>query len=249
MYQNILKKAEAARSQVEPLNTEILNFKMKSAEIHELSSKKKCTRKVWQKYAALAACLVVFIAAGAFLPATSDDEPTPTVPADPPSVSEPTVNDGDSPLTSESPLTSQPPAVSNPSDENKAPAESKPPLTSENPSDGDSLTQTPYPFIDVSGPQDFESQLGFSINAPSGAEDASFCIAYENTAIVTFTWNGHSYKYSASKDAENLSGSAEAADDTLSEIWQADDLSFCLVNTDGAAQSEFDALVQTLQTL
>lgn len=176
MYRNILKKAELS-------------------EIHELPMKKKSTRKVWRKYAALAACLVIFIAAGAFLPGILNKDPAaPTVPDDPPLLAG-------------------------------------------------------SPFIDVSGPQDFEAQLGFSINAPDGAEDASFCIAYENTAIVTFTWNDHSYDYSASKDAENLSGSAEASDGTLSEIWQTDDISFCLVNTDGASQNEFDELLQTLRAL
>ena len=176
MYQNILKKAEAA-------------------EIHEPPTKKKFSKVSWRKYAAIAACLVIFIAAGTFLPGILNGDPAaPTVPDDPPVLAG-------------------------------------------------------SPFIDVAGPQDFETQLGFSINAPGGAEDASFCIAYESTAIVTFTWKGHSYDYSASKDAENLSGSAEVTDDTLSEIWQTDDLSFCLVNTDGASQSEFDELVQTLQPL
>lgn len=195
MYQNILKKAEAARSQAEPSNAEVLDFETKTDEIRELPVKKKFTRNVWRKYAAIAACLVVFIAAGAFLPGILNGDPAdPAVPDDPPVLAG-------------------------------------------------------SPFIDVSGPQDFETQLGFSINAPDGAEDASFCIAYENTAIVTFTWNSHSYDYSASEDAENLSGSAEAADGILSESWQTGDLSFCLVNTDGASPSEFDALVQTLQTL
>ena len=101
--------------------------------------------------------------------------------------------------------------------------------------------------MDVSGSQDFETQLGFSINAPDGAKDASFCIAYENTAIVTFTWNGHSYDYSASENAENLSGSVEAADGILSESWQTDDMSFCLVNSDGAPQSDFEELAVLLQ--
>lgn len=175
MYQNILKKAELA-------------------EIHEPPVKKNFTRNVWRKYAAIAACLVVFITAGAFLPGILNGDPAaPTVPDDPPVLAG-------------------------------------------------------SPFVDVSGPQDFETQLGFSINAPNGAEDVSFCIAYENTAIVTFTWNGHSYDYSSSRDAENLSGNAEAVGGILSKSWQTDDLSFCLVNTDGAAQSEFDALVQMLQT-
>lgn len=175
MYQNILKKAEAA-------------------EIYELPTEKKSFKATWRKYAAIAACLVIFIAAGSFLPGILNGDPAaPTVPDDPPVLAG-------------------------------------------------------SPFIDVSGPQDFETQLGFSINAPDGAEDIGFCIAYENTAIVTFTWNGHSYDYSASEDAENLSGSAEVSDGTLSEIWQTDDLSFCLVNTDGTSQSEFDALVQVLQS-
>lgn len=176
MYRNILKKAELT-------------------EIHEPPVKKKFTRNVWRKYAAIAACLIIFIAAGTFLPSILNGDPA-----------APTVPDG-------------PPVL------------------------------VGSPFIDVSGPQDFETQLGFSINAPDGAEDASFCIAYENTAIVTFTWKGHSYDYSASKDAENLSGSAEASDDTLSESWQTDDMSFCLVNADGASQNQFDELVQTLRAL
>lgn len=174
MYQNILKKAEAA-------------------EIHELPTKKKFFKVSWRKYAAIAACLVIFIAAGTFLPGILNGDPAgPTVPDDPPVLAS-------------------------------------------------------SPFIDVSGSQDFETQLGFSINAPDGAKDASFCIAYENTAIVTFTWNGHSYDYSASEDAENLSGSVEAADGILSESWQTDDMSFCLVNADGAPQSDFEELAVLLQ--
>lgn len=195
MYQNILKKAEAARSQAEPSNAEVSNSEANPPEIYEIPPKKKSFQVSWRKYAAIAACLVVFIAVGTFLPGILNGNPAgPAVPDDPPVLAG-------------------------------------------------------SPFIDVSGPQDFETQLGFSINAPDGAEDASFCIAYENTAIVTFTWNGHSYKYSASKDAENLSGSAEAVDGILSENWQTDGLSFCLVNTDGAPPSEFDELVQALQTL
>lgn len=194
MYQNILKKAEAARSQAEPSNAEVLNSEANPPEIYELPTEKKSFKVSWRKYAAIAACLVIFIAAGSFLPGILNGDPAaPTVPDDPPVLAG-------------------------------------------------------SPFIDVSGPQDFETQLGFSINAPDGAEDIGFCIAYENTAIVTFTWNGHSYDYSASEDAENLSGSAEVSDGTLSEIWQTDDLSFCLVNTDGTSQSEFDALVQVLQS-
>ena len=174
MYRNILKKAELT-------------------EIHEPPVKKKFTRNVWRKYAAIAACLVIFIAAGSFLPGILNGDPAgPTVPDDPPVLAG-------------------------------------------------------SPFIDVSGPQDFETQLGFSITAPNGAKDASFCIAYENTAIVTFTWNGHSYDYSASKDAEILSGSVEAADGILSESWQTDDMSFCLVNADGAPQSDFEELAVLLQ--
>ena len=174
MYQNILKKAEAT-------------------EIHELPAKKKFFKVSWRKYAAIAACLVIFIAAGTFLPGILNGDPAgPTVPDAPPVLAS-------------------------------------------------------SPFIDVSGSQDFETQLGFSINAPDGAKDASFCIAYENTAIVTFTWNGHSYDYSASENAENLSGSVEAADGILSESWQTDDMSFCLVNADGAPQSDFEELAVLLQ--
>lgn len=105
------------------------------------------------------------------------------------------------------------------------------------------------PFVDVAGPEDFDAQLGFSINAPAGAEDIGFCIAYENTAIVTFLWNDHYYNYSASKDAESVSSDGNALEDVLMENWQVNDISFCLENTDGAEESDFETLVQELMVL
>ena len=53
------------------------------------------------------------------------------------------------------------------------------------------------PYEEVSGPEAF-STLGFTIDAPEGALDVTYCISYGNTAQVDFTLNGSEYSYEAS---------------------------------------------------
>ena len=123
MYQNILKKAAAQQS-----------------------APKKARNPVWQRYAALAACLVLVCTAGFFALRGEKSTPVQTEPADT--------------------ELSQPPLMS------------------------------ASPFEDVSSPADFEA-LGFTIDAPEGASDVTYCIAYGNTAQVSFTLNGCEYRYEA----------------------------------------------------
>lgn len=74
-----------------------------------------------------------------------------------------------------------------------------------NTGDDDDVTLTPSPFVQVSGPDDFQT-LGFTITAPEDAQECTYFIAFERFACITFTWNGHSYTYSASKEDFDFSG-------------------------------------------
>lgn len=50
------------------------------------------------------------------------------------------------------------------------------------------------PFEDVQSAEEFEA-LGFSIDAPEGAEDVAYCIYDGAIARVDFTLSGHDYTY------------------------------------------------------
>lgn len=126
MYQNILKKS--AMPQAAP---------------------KKAGKPVWQRYAALAACLVLVCTAGFF--ALRGEKRAPVQ---------------DEPTDMES---SQPPMMG------------------------------VSPFEDLQSADGF-SKLGFTIGAPEGALDVTYCIAYGDTAQVSFTLDGCEYRYEASKE-------------------------------------------------
>ena len=61
------------------------------------------------------------------------------------------------------------------------------------------------PFEDVQSAADFE-RLGFSIDAPEGAEEVSYCILDGEIAQVNFTLDGHSYLYRAAELSGDFSG-------------------------------------------
>lgn len=126
MYQNILKKS--AMPQAAP---------------------KKAGKPVWQRYAALAACLVLVCTAGFF--ALRGEKRAPVQ---------------DEPTDMES---SQPPMMG------------------------------VSPFEDLQSADGF-SKLGFTIGAPEGALDVTYCIAYGDMAQVSFTLDGCEYRYEASKE-------------------------------------------------
>ena len=168
MYQNILKKAAAP---------------------------KKAAKPVWQRYAALAACLVLVCTAGFFALRGEKNTPVQEPPADM--------------------ELSQPPmmAVS--------------------------------PFEDLQSADEF-SRLGFTIDAPEGASDVTYCIAYGNTARVDFTLSGCEYRYEASKE-EVFS---EAADKTPviidgDAVWKTDSVQYRL-SAYGASE---EALLQLAEQL
>ena len=164
MYQNILKKS-----------------------VMPQAAPKKAGKPVWQRYAALAACLVLVCTAGFFALRGEKRAPVQDVPTDT--------------------EFSQPPMMG------------------------------VSPFEDVSGPADFEP-LGFTIDAPEGASDVTYCIAYGNTAQVSFTRNGCEYCYEASKE-EVFSEDAEETPKLtgVDAVWKKADVQYRL-RTDSCIATE-----------
>lgn len=119
------------------------------------------------------------------------------------------------------------------------------------------------PFEDVQGAEDFEP-LGFSIDAPEGAEDVTYCIYDGAIARVDFTLSGHDYTYEAAQldgnfsraDGESvgsvsLNAEYDATLDRLSpDVWRAhwskDGVSYYLTNFDGAEESAITGVADTL---
>ena len=84
------------------------------------------------------------------------------------------------------------------------------------------------PFEDLQSADEF-SKLGFTLDAPEGASDVTYCIAYGDTAQVSFTLNGCEYRYEASRE-EVFS---EAADKTPviidgDAVWKTDSVQYRL---------------------
>ena len=119
------------------------------------------------------------------------------------------------------------------------------------------------PFEDVQSAADFED-LGFTIDAPENAEDVSYCILDGEIAQVTFTLDGHSYTYRASKLDGDFSGDTEEAvgsvslnaeyDAVLDRLsldgwrahWNRDAVSYYLTNFDGTGEEAITAVVNEL---
>lgn len=119
------------------------------------------------------------------------------------------------------------------------------------------------PFEDVQSAADFED-LGFTIDAPENAEDVSYCILDGEIAQVTFSLDGHSYTYRASKLDGDFSGDTEDAVGSISlnakynavldrlspDSWRAhwshDTVSYYLTNFDGAGEEAITAAVNGL---
>ena len=108
----------------------------------------------------------------------------------------------------------------------------------QNPEGNDPPTLAGSPFIEVDGPEDF-AELQLSIAAPKGTSEVSYCIAYETTARVDFTLDGHAYTYLAARTDTDISGIWRAS-------WQTAGVTYCVLNEDGAAEDAVCALVQTL---
>ena len=119
------------------------------------------------------------------------------------------------------------------------------------------------PVEDVSGPEEFE-KLGFTIDAPEGAENVTYCIYDGTIARVDFMLNGHAYTYEAAKLDGNFSraegeavGSVSLnaqydatldrlAPDTWRAHWSRGDVSCYLTNFDGAEEAAITGLADTL---
>ena len=119
------------------------------------------------------------------------------------------------------------------------------------------------PFEDVQSAEEFEA-LGFSIDAPEGAEDVAYCIYDGAIARVDFTLSGHDYTYEAAQldgnfsraDGEavgsvSLNAEYDATLDRLSpDVWRAhwnkDVISYYLTNFDGAEESAITGVADTL---
>lgn len=119
------------------------------------------------------------------------------------------------------------------------------------------------PFEDVQGAEDFEP-LGFSIDAPEGAEDVTYCIYDGAIARVDFTLSRHDYTYEAAKldgnfsraDGEaigsvSLNAKYDATLDRLSpDVWRVhwskDGVSYYLTNFDGVEESAITGVADTL---
>ena len=119
------------------------------------------------------------------------------------------------------------------------------------------------PFEDVQSAEEFEP-LGFSIDAPEGAEDVTYCIYDGAIARVDFTLSGHDYTYEAAQldgnfsraDGEavgsvSLNAEYDATLDRLSpDVWRAhwskDGVSYYLTNFDGAEESAITGVADTL---
>ncbi len=125
------------------------------------------------------------------------------------------------------------------------------------------LMQTGNPFVLVEGPQDFESTLGLTIDAPESATDVSYYIISNQIANIYFYYNDLSYVYRASKVLDEIDGlygeiksstvideETNATLDVVADgefeyfriIWQKDDITYSLVNTDGSTIEEMTAL-------
>ncbi len=119
------------------------------------------------------------------------------------------------------------------------------------------------PFEDVAGAEDF-SKLGFTIDAPEGAEDRTYCIFDGEIARVDFALDGHEYTYEAAQLEGNFSrAEGEPVDSTVlnaahgavldrlpSDAWRAHwtdgGVSYYLTNFDGAEEADITAVAGEL---
>lgn len=132
------------------------------------------------------------------------------------------------------------------------------------PGQGDPPVLVGSPMEDVAGPQDFAEALGFSIDAPEGAEDVQYSIFDGEIARVRFTLDGHSYTYAAARLEGNFSGVTGEAVGSVSldaefgavlerlsmdcwrVHWSCGGVSYYLSNTDGASEEAITGVAQIL---
>ena len=93
------------------------------------------------------------------------------------------------------------------------------------------LSQPPMmsasPFEDLQSADGF-AKLGFTIDAPEGATDVSYCIAYGDTAQVSFTLDGCEYCYEASKEVFSEAAGETPAIIDGDAVWKTDSVQYRL---------------------
>ena len=101
------------------------------------------------------------------------------------------------------------------------------------------------PFEDLQNADGF-SKLGFTIDAPEGASDVTYCIAYGDTAQVAFTLDGCEYLYEASGEAvfSEAAGKMPAIIDG-DAVWETDSVQYRL----SAYTASEEALLQLAEQL
>ena len=128
----------------------------------------------------------------------------------------------------------------------------------------DENTMVVNPYQEVDGPEAFEKDLGFRIDAPEGAGYVLYIIiAPEHIADVRFTLEGHEYTLRGCKVNDDISGlygdvkkTEELGDDRnavltvlgsgdesyLKISWKSDGVNYELMNTDGASEEEIESV-------
>ena len=179
------KEIHAALEQIEPADG--AQERMYQNILKKAAAPKKARKPVWQRYAALAACLVLVCTAGFFALRGEKNAPVQVEPADT--------------------ELSQPPMMS------------------------------ASPFEDLQSADEF-SRLGFTIDAPKGTSDVSYCIAYGDTAQVSFTLDGCEYRYEASKE-EVFSETADEMPAIIDgdAVWKTDSVQYRLSAYGAAAET------------
>jgi len=130
---------------------------------------------------------------------------------------------------------------------------------------GEDGTELVNPVVSVTGPDDFSSDLGFSVDAPAEATDKEYTILNGNLAQVNFTEGEAVYILRASAPEANMAGifgtvasteeiqgtladgSAVAIavsvyeDSTMVAEWYVGELAYSLSTVAGISQDEFQA--------
>lgn len=132
----------------------------------------------------------------------------------------------------------------------------------------ESVVQNPNPFMTVYSANEIETVLGFSIDAPQGAENVEYSIRDGSMASIAFEYEEHFYIFCASKQNGDFSGlygdkiAEEQIDSQTSALletvrngetdcykltWTDGKVTYILTNTDGAAVNDMKAIYSSVK--
>ena len=132
---------------------------------------------------------------------------------------------------------------------------------------GESYVQGGNPFVEVENAETFKT-LSITLDAPDGAQEASYAIIDDKIAEIQFEFDGKSYLARASAQEGDFSGlngqelSQETVDAknnaVLSEVetdlsgyykvvWTSETINYCLYGTDGAGREAVIAVYEALK--